>query len=341
MLRRRMYVLHGVFALVFALAASLGVAMPAPAVAVPAVPAPAMPVLDVPAEVSQGRAFVAHVRGVGPFRATLVWQGRELTVRAERSGGGWEAVALLGMPIDAEGSPRLALRVDVSQEREATTQALRVDGAQEQTAAIRARRVPWPEQRVTVEPKYVEPPADVQARIAREAERNRAALAVVSPERLWDAPLLRPVPGTSSGAFGSRRVFNGQSRAPHKGADLRGAEGTPVRAAAAGTVALAEPQYFSGNVIYLDHGQGVFTLYAHLSAFDVKPGDRVDKGQVIGRVGATGRVTGPHLHLGMSVLGVAVDAAPLFTLPWEPVGGPSPVESAPQAKPAEKPAGKS
>jgi len=122
----------------------------------------------------------------------------------------------------------------------------------------------------------------------------------------------RPVPGEISSAFGLRRVFNGQPRSQHKGLDLRGSAGTSVLAAADGTVALVEELYFSGNVVYVDHGLGLFSMYAHLSAFDVRPGQRVSRGQVLGRVGSTGRSTGPHLHLGCYVLGTAVDPVPLM-----------------------------
>jgi murein DD-endopeptidase MepM/ murein hydrolase activator NlpD len=174
----------------------------------------------------------------------------------------------------------------------------------------------------------------MREQIAREAERNRRALASVRPEKEWELPLLRPVGGGVSSAFGGRRVVNGEPRSPHRGTDLRGAEGTPVRASAAGTVLLAEPQYFSGNVIFLDHGLGVVSSYAHLSSFDVRPGDRVERGQAIGKVGATGRVTGPHLHLGLFIQGIAVDAVPLFSLPLRHTGGPTREDPRPPAAPA-------
>ena len=129
--------------------------------------------------------------------------------------------------------------------------------------------------------------------------------------------------GGITSAFGGRRVFNGQPRAPHKGTDMRCAEGTPVKSACAGTVLLAENTYFGGNTVYVDHGQGVISTYSHLSSFDVKAGDSVRKGQTIGRSGSTGRVTGPHLHFGFMVQGVAVDAMPLLSSPPDFTGGPS------------------
>ena len=108
-------------------------------------------------------------------------------------------------------------------------------------------------------------------------------------------------------------MFNGELRSYHRGVDLRGAEGTPIKAMADGKVVIAQNMYFAGNTVYLDHGQGVISSYAHMSRLDVKPGEMVKAGQQIGLVGATGRVTGPHLHLGLNILGVAVD--PLSLVP--------------------------
>ncbi|NHZ47213.1 M23 family metallopeptidase, partial [Nitratidesulfovibrio liaohensis] len=113
---------------------------------------------------------------------------------------------------------------------------------------------------------------------------------------------------------GLRRVFNGEPRAPHRGLDLRGEAGEPVTACAAGRVVLAENHYFAGNSVYIDHGMGVVSMYFHLSALDVAPGQMVAQGQVIGKVGSTGRVTGPHLHFGMAVLGDMVDPQVLLDI---------------------------
>ena len=158
--------------------------------------------------------------------------------------------------------------------------------------------------------------------IERDRKRTRKALASRTEKR-WELPIARPVPGGITSAFGGRRVFNGQPRAPHKGTDMRCAEGTPVKSACAGTVLLAENTYFGGKTVYVDHGQGVISTYSHLSAFDVKAGESVRKGQTIGRSGSTGRVTGPHLHFGFMVQGVAVDAMPLLSSPPDFTGGPS------------------
>ena len=170
-----------------------------------------------------------------------------------------------------------------------------------------------PMQKLNVDKKYVDPPAAEMARIKADRELVRQALAQRLPERFWVLPFVRPVPGDVSSLYGLKRVFNGQPRGVHKGLDLRGQQGQPVLACADGQVGLTGNLYFSGNVVYINHGEGVFTAYLHLSEILVQNGDRVRKGQVIGLVGATGRVTGPHLHLSLLVQGESVDPQPFLT----------------------------
>jgi murein DD-endopeptidase MepM/ murein hydrolase activator NlpD len=167
-------------------------------------------------------------------------------------------------------------------------------------------------QELTVEGKFVNPPKKVEAQIKKDREHNAVALRTKSSQAKWELPFYRPVSGSVSSTFGLRRVFNKQPRNPHLGLDLRGATGTPIRACASGTVLLSEKQYYSGNCVYIDHGMGVITTYLHMSETRVQPGQAVERGQVIGLVGATGRVTGPHLHLGVYILGTAVDPLPLL-----------------------------
>ena len=150
--------------------------------------------------------------------------------------------------------------------------------------------------RLTVAPEYVTPPDDVVERIQREAARTTQLFTTQTPEQQWSGEFLRPVPGEATSAFGRRSVFNGEARSPHSGADFRAREGTPVQAPNAGTVVLAADLYFSGNCVILDHGLGLYSFFAHLSRIGVAEGDRVSAGDLLGHVGATGRVTGPHLH---------------------------------------------
>lgn len=165
-----------------------------------------------------------------------------------------------------------------------------------------------------VAPQFVEPPRDETGRIEKEGERMDAIYERASPKRLWTGAFRFPLAGPRRGGnFGTRRVLNGQARAPHSGLDIPAPIGTPVHATQSGRVALAEPLYFSGNTVVIDHGLSLYSCYFHLSAIDVKAGDDVTSGAIIGRVGATGRVTGPHLHWGLVVNEAKVN--PLEILP--------------------------
>ncbi len=165
----------------------------------------------------------------------------------------------------------------------------------------------YPTRQLTVAPRYVEPPPEVSDRIAREARQQRVIFATASPQRLWRGAWERPVPGQATSAFGSRSVFNGQPRNPHSGADFRAAEGTPIAAPNAGKVVLTGDTYFSGGSVILDHGWGLYSYFAHLSKILVEEGDLVELGQLVGHAGATGRVTGPHLHWTLRLSGARVD----------------------------------
>jgi murein DD-endopeptidase MepM/ murein hydrolase activator NlpD len=174
-------------------------------------------------------------------------------------------------------------------------------GLTEGTRAVTIEAREFPVEQLTVAPRYVEPPPEVQQRLAREREKTARVYRTrrdVHPAR---QAFLRPVPGEPTSVFGTRRLFNGQPRSPHSGLDLRAAEGTPVHASGDGLVALAEELYFSGNVVILDHGGGLFTIYAHLSEIRVSEGQQVASGELLGLSGATGRVNGPHLHWGAKV----------------------------------------
>ena len=172
----------------------------------------------------------------------------------------------------------------------------------------------FPTRRLTVAPNFVNPPPEVIERIQREAARQQEIFTTSSEERLWQDGFLRPVPGESTSSFGRRSVFNGEPRNPHSGTDFRSGLGTPIAAPSRGRVVLAEDLYFSGNCVILDHGWGLYSFFAHLSEIDVQEGDQVGQGDVVGKVGATGRVTGPHLHWTVRLNNARVDPIALMTL---------------------------
>lgn len=148
----------------------------------------------------------------------------------------------------------------------------------------------FPTRQLTVAEAFVNPPASEDQRIAAEAARLAALWGLRTPKRLWEGPFVRPVADPANSAFGSRSVFNGHARAPHTGADFLSPAGTPVHAPAGGTVVLAGSLYFTGNTVVLDHGLGIYSLFAHFSEIAVKEGDVVSAGDLLGKVGATGRV---------------------------------------------------
>lgn len=161
--------------------------------------------------------------------------------------------------------------------------------------------------KLTVDPAFVNPPADAVERINREAAELNELWSHSETTKLWTGAFVRPVPDEANSAFGTRSILNGEPRSPHSGADFNSPTGTPIKAPNAGRVVLAGDRYFTGNTVMIDHGLTLFSLFAHLSEIDVKAGDTVASGDVIGKVGATGRVTGPHLHWSVRINGARVD----------------------------------
>jgi len=167
-------------------------------------------------------------------------------------------------------------------------------------------------QKLTVDARKADPLPEDLKRIDAESERTERALATYTESRSPTWRWTVPVPGERSDSYGKRRVFNGLPRKPHSGMDIAAPTGTPIRNPAAGRVVESGDFFFNGNTVFVDHGQGVLTMYCHLSRIDVKTGDMVKEGDVLGLVGATGRVTGPHLHWGVSVNRAMVDPALLL-----------------------------
>ena len=211
-----------------------------------------------------------------------------------QAGSGW--VAVVGIPLDTKPGP-------MSAEFRPTTGDAR---ALEFTVVDKK----YDEQRLKVaNQRYVEPNKQDLERITRERERIDAALGHFSVDRVPALVLRAPVDGPRSSSFGLRRYFNDQPRNPHSGMDIAAPTGSVVLSPAPGKVLDSGDYFFNGNTVFVDHGQGVVTMYCHLSRIDVQAGDEVDTGTPLGLVGATGRVTGPHLHWGVAVNRALVDPA--------------------------------
>jgi murein DD-endopeptidase MepM/ murein hydrolase activator NlpD len=209
--------------------------------------------------------------------------GERVLVRTE--GGHW--IAVVGIPLAAHPGPEvLSVRT--------------ADGAR-RTVEYTVQPKDYPTQALKVAPKHVDLSKADLARFEREKEALARVLATWSPTAPTTLELGAPVPGPRSTSFGSRRVFNGQSRSPHTGMDIAAGTGEPVRAAAAAHVIDVADYFFNGNTVILDHGQGFMTLYCHLSRINVRVGDVIAAGTPIGLAGATGRATGPHLHFGVQL----------------------------------------
>jgi murein DD-endopeptidase MepM/ murein hydrolase activator NlpD len=210
--------------------------------------------------------------------------------------GTWRAV--VGIPLEtAVGTYEIEVRAAPVAGTTATraTRTLEIEHARFQT------------RRLKVEDRYANPPDAAIERIVKEARTLEDLFARSQPERLWRGPFRMPVPGPSTSSYGRLTVLNGKPGSRHQGADFRAALGTPVTAPNAGLVVLAAELYYAGGTVVLDHGQGLVSLFAHLSQVDVDVGARVAQGDRLGRAGATGRVTGPHVHWAMRLHGTSVD----------------------------------
>lgn len=179
---------------------------------------------------------------------------------------------------------------------------------------LEIKKKDFPIRRLTVPKRFVNPAEEALERIRQESRRVSALFAKTDPERRWAGAFQRPTKGPPTSSFGKRSILNGQPRSPHSGTDFQAAKGTPVKAPNSGKVVLADDLYYAGNTIILDHGQGLYSYFAHLQNFEVRQDDLVSKGEVIGRVGATGRVTGPHLHWSLRLRKSRVDPLSLMAV---------------------------
>ena len=212
--------------------------------------------------------------------------------------------ALIGIDM-ADSTSREDLRVDVSKE----------DGSVEQRHyTVEVVPVHFKTQELTVPKNYVDLDEETAKRAEEEQEKILQSLSKVTAQKFWEGRFIMPVEGKIAGTFGLRRIINGEPRSPHSGEDINAPKGTEIHATNEGVVALVGDFFFSGKSIVLDHGLGLYTMYFHLDEVGVVEGERIHKGAVLGKVGATGRATGPHLHWGMRIDGARVNPLSILNI---------------------------
>jgi murein DD-endopeptidase MepM/ murein hydrolase activator NlpD len=230
------------------------------------------------------------------------WLGRKIEFFLGPGGRAW--FALVGIDVEAAAGPS-TLHV-TAREGEGRiidlSRTVEIHPAHYRTGSL------------TVAPKFVEPDAASLEQIKAEVELKAKIFAASAALPLWSSSFRAPVAAPSTDSFGTRRMFNGKLASIHKGMDFHAASGTPVHAANAGVVVLARPLYYEGNCVVIDHGLGLYTISMHLSRIDVKEGQSVSAGGRIGLSGATGRVTGPHLHWAVRWRDAYLDPAKLLQL---------------------------
>lgn len=231
-----------------------------------------------------------------------LWQGRRISFDFDAPSGTWYGLA--GVELDTTAG-----------RHQLTLNAVLANGAHSSSGhAVTIDRAAYRRVTLSVPKRFLEPDAETLARIKQEQELKREAFDHVSKDRLWSGSFVAPIDNATTENFGTQRTFNGKLQSVHQGLDYRASTGTPVRAMNGGEVILAGDLFFEGGFLVIDHGQGLLTMYMHLSEINVKADQRVAKGQIVAMSGGSGRATGPHLHLSVRWQTAYIDPATLLKL---------------------------
>jgi murein DD-endopeptidase MepM/ murein hydrolase activator NlpD len=256
-----------------------------------------------PRKIHQGDVVLVKVFPSSSFQEIRgLWRGKRLIFRRDETGGAFQS--LLGIDLDQPPG-------------EEVLQLTLTDGAGaglRRDVRFQVLEKAFPIQRLTLPSRMVTLSPEDLARVKREGAVVMALFDAPLREGLWGRGFILPVEGALLSPFGVRRVINNEPRSPHTGVDLKASAGEPVHASNDGIVVFTGDHFFSGKSVFLDHGMGIVTMYFHLSCIEVKEGQRVARGQVIGKVGSSGRATGPHLHWGVRIQGSRVDPLSLVGL---------------------------
>jgi len=255
-----------------------------------------------PAVVEAGSPELIRVDAQASAAPEGEWMGHRLAFFRGRDNRAWFAVA--GVDVEAPIGPsqlKIAVHVPQAATRD-LSRTLEIHAAHYRTGTL------------TVAPGFVQPGSEALKQIEAEVKLKASVFASSAAEPLWTGTFRAPVTAQATDSFGTRRMFNGKLASVHKGMDFRARMGTPVRAANSGVVVLARPLYYEGNCVVIDHGMGLFTLSMHFSRIDVHEGQHVATGEQLGLSGATGRVTGPHLHWAVRWQDAYLDPAKLLRL---------------------------
>jgi murein DD-endopeptidase MepM/ murein hydrolase activator NlpD len=254
-----------------------------------------------PEVVEAGSPELLHLESSRDARPAGEWLGRRVQFFPAHGGRDWFALA--GVDVEAPtGSSVLRVVIGSGKDSIDLSRTVEIHPAHYRTGTL------------TVPPKFVEPGPEALKRIEADSKLKAKVFSASAPEPLWSGNFRAPVNASPTDSFGTRRVFNGKLASIHKGMDYRAATGTPVHAGNSGVVVLARPLYYEGNCVIVDHGLGLWTISMHLSRIDVKEGQHVATGEPLGRSGATGRVTGPHLHWAVRWQDAYLDPAKLLRL---------------------------